>query len=209
MPCDQIAALIDQGLDFLSAGPRNVPERHRSLRALFDHSWQLLSPLEQDALVRLTVFRGGFAPEDAFWQKMSRHFRSCQNDDGGWGYQKGSSSANMATAGLATMFLVFDMYHGKNYYTRDNPRPFSGGEAAACLASIRGQMLAAGQKAGDTFSFHGEGFAAGGVGVCEPETWTSVSKSREDKLCATADVSFEATYQNGWDLGTPSVSAPH
>jgi predicted ATPase len=65
MPCQQIVAHIQQDLDFLSAGPRNAPERHRSLRALFDHSWQLLSPLEQDALARLAVFRGGFAPEEA------------------------------------------------------------------------------------------------------------------------------------------------
>lgn len=65
MPCDRIAAQIQQNLDFLSTGPRNAPERHRSLRALFDHSWQFLSPAEQQALARLSIFRGGFAPEEA------------------------------------------------------------------------------------------------------------------------------------------------
>lgn len=65
MPCARIAAQIEQDLDFLSGGPRNAPERHHSLRTLFDHSWALLSPTEQDALAKLSVFRGGFAPEQA------------------------------------------------------------------------------------------------------------------------------------------------
>jgi predicted ATPase/transcriptional regulator with XRE-family HTH domain len=66
MPCAQIAAQIEQDLDFLANNaPRNAPERHRSLRALFDHSWQLLTPTEQTALAKLSVFRGGFAVEQA------------------------------------------------------------------------------------------------------------------------------------------------
>ena len=65
MPCRQILIQIRQDFDFLSAGPRNVPARHQSLRALFDHSWQLLLPAEQETLARLSVFRGGFAPEEA------------------------------------------------------------------------------------------------------------------------------------------------
>ena len=49
---------------------------------------------------------------------MSKHFRGCQNKDGGWGYVKSSASTpNMATAGLASMFLVFDSHHGKSFYT--------------------------------------------------------------------------------------------
>jgi len=65
MPCAQIAAQIQKDLDFLASGPRNAPERHRSLRALFDHSWHLLTPVEQNALAKLSVFRGGFASEQA------------------------------------------------------------------------------------------------------------------------------------------------
>jgi len=85
--------------------------------------------------------RAGLEPGDKFWQTMSQHFRGCQNTDGGWGYMTGSAStANMATAGLASMFLVFDMYHGKNYYQADNPRTFTEGEAAAVLQSIERGM---------------------------------------------------------------------
>ena len=80
--------------------------------------------------------RAGVDPGDAFWEKMSKHFLDCQNPDGGWGYEQGGSSANMATAGLATMFLVFDMYHGRQYYQADKGNPFTKGKAAKCLLAI-------------------------------------------------------------------------
>src|SRR5262249_8775545 len=40
-------------------------ERHRSMRAVFDQSWQLLSAAERQVLTRLSVFRGGFKLEAA------------------------------------------------------------------------------------------------------------------------------------------------
>ena len=43
MPCDQIAAQIDSSLDFLTTPFRNVPERHRGLRAVSDRSWRRLA----------------------------------------------------------------------------------------------------------------------------------------------------------------------
>jgi predicted ATPase/DNA-binding SARP family transcriptional activator len=61
----EIAQEIERSLDFLVNSQRNAPERHRSLRALFDHSWKLLSPPEQQALRRLSVFRGGFRRDAA------------------------------------------------------------------------------------------------------------------------------------------------
>ena len=48
------------GLDLLETGWRDVPSRHRSLRAAFDHSWRLLSGQEQEIFAALSVFRGGF-----------------------------------------------------------------------------------------------------------------------------------------------------
>ena len=39
---------------------RDIPERHRSIRATFDHSWKLLSDEEREALCQLAVFHGGF-----------------------------------------------------------------------------------------------------------------------------------------------------
>lgn len=57
---DEIAAEIERSLDFLTSDLRGVPERHHSLRAVFEHSWRLLAPAEQDALMRLSVFRSHF-----------------------------------------------------------------------------------------------------------------------------------------------------
>jgi len=93
--------------------------------------------------------RAGFEPGDKFWQTLSKHFRSCQNADGGWSYTQGGSTPNMATAGLASMFLVFDMYHGKNFYSADNPRTFTEGEAAEVLDSIERGMNWLGKAPGN------------------------------------------------------------
>ncbi len=60
MPCEQIAVQIERSVDFLTTSMRNVPDRHRSLRAVFDRSWRLLSDVDQRALASLSVFRGGF-----------------------------------------------------------------------------------------------------------------------------------------------------
>ena len=58
--CSDLAEEIEQSLDFLTSRSRSATERHRSLRAVFEHSWNLLIPPEQDTLMRLSVFRGSF-----------------------------------------------------------------------------------------------------------------------------------------------------
>ncbi len=63
--CEQIAQEIQRDLDFLTTPLRDVPERHRSIRAVFDHSWNRLSEMERDVFGKLSVFRGGFGPEAA------------------------------------------------------------------------------------------------------------------------------------------------
>lgn len=55
-----IVAELERSLGVLEAPAPDLPERHRSLRAIFEHSWQRLTPEQQQALTRLTVFRGGF-----------------------------------------------------------------------------------------------------------------------------------------------------
>ncbi len=65
MSCQQIAVQMTGSFDFLTTPLRNVPERHRSLRAVFEHSWILLSAAEKDVLMRLSIFRGGFDLEAA------------------------------------------------------------------------------------------------------------------------------------------------
>ncbi|MBK9125818.1 MAG: protein kinase [Chloroflexi bacterium] len=56
----EIAAEIARDLDFLGTDAHDAPERHRSMRAVFGHSWELLTPEEQQGFSRLAVFRGRF-----------------------------------------------------------------------------------------------------------------------------------------------------
>jgi predicted ATPase/DNA-binding SARP family transcriptional activator len=59
IPPDDVLAELEQSLDVLTSLERNTPDRHASLRAAFEHAWRLLSPAQQDALRRLTVFQDG------------------------------------------------------------------------------------------------------------------------------------------------------
>ncbi len=61
----EIAAEISRGLDFLETDLRDVPERQRSMRAVFDHSWNLLTEREREVFQALSVFRGGFTRDAA------------------------------------------------------------------------------------------------------------------------------------------------
>lgn len=56
----EIVAQISRSIDFLEADLRDLPERHRSMRAVFDHSWKLLDVREQAVTQTLSIFRGGF-----------------------------------------------------------------------------------------------------------------------------------------------------
>jgi predicted ATPase/transcriptional regulator with XRE-family HTH domain len=59
MSLDEIANQLPNG-DLLTTTLRDVPPRHRSLRAVFDQSWTVLSAHEQAVFARLAVFRGGW-----------------------------------------------------------------------------------------------------------------------------------------------------
>jgi predicted ATPase len=61
----EIAAELRHGLDLLESELRDVPDRHRSMRLVFDHSWQCLTAEEQALFRTLSIFRGGFTREAA------------------------------------------------------------------------------------------------------------------------------------------------
>lgn len=62
LTCAEIAAEIERSLDFLATAYRDGPARHQSMRAVFDHSWHMLSDDERAVFRRLSVFRQGFRP---------------------------------------------------------------------------------------------------------------------------------------------------
>ncbi len=67
LTCQEIAQEIENNLDALTQTTpiHDLPERHRSIRAVFAHSWRLLSPHERNILSQLAIFRGGFGREAA------------------------------------------------------------------------------------------------------------------------------------------------
>jgi len=65
IPAEIAAQISTRSLDFLETEWRDVPARQRSMRAVFDHSWSLLTEREREVFAALSVFRGGFVHEAA------------------------------------------------------------------------------------------------------------------------------------------------
>ncbi len=65
MTFEEIAAELDRDVAALRTDMRDVPQRHRSMNALFDNCWQLLSADERTAIGKLAIFDGGFTREAA------------------------------------------------------------------------------------------------------------------------------------------------
>ena len=63
--CEKIAQELQHNSDILMATMVDIPERHRSLRAAFNQSWQMLPETEQDAYRRLSIFQGEFSIDSA------------------------------------------------------------------------------------------------------------------------------------------------
>ncbi len=60
-----IASEIEESAAFLEVSWHDLPVRQRSIRAVFDWSWRLLRPFEQEGYLKLSVFRGNFTCEAA------------------------------------------------------------------------------------------------------------------------------------------------
>ncbi|MFG3338286.1 BTAD domain-containing putative transcriptional regulator [Glycomyces sp. NPDC048151] len=65
MSVDQLADRIDDRFQLLTGGSRTAMAHHRTLRAVVDWSWDLLSEAERELLRRLSVFTGGVSIEAA------------------------------------------------------------------------------------------------------------------------------------------------
>lgn len=65
LSCREIVEEIQKNIDFLSSSLIDIPDRHRSLRAVFDYSWKLLNEDEKKAISCLSVFKGGWTKESA------------------------------------------------------------------------------------------------------------------------------------------------
>jgi len=59
--CADLAAAIAQNQSILATTQRDIPARHRSMQAVFDYSWQLLTEREQRILSQLALCHGRFS----------------------------------------------------------------------------------------------------------------------------------------------------
>src|SRR5262249_20058081 len=60
-----IARRLDDRFAVLRGGARDAPQRHRTLHAVIDWSWNLLDPAGQAAMRALSVFPGGVTADAA------------------------------------------------------------------------------------------------------------------------------------------------
>ncbi|CAA9567192.1 MAG: hypothetical protein AVDCRST_MAG59-3137, partial [uncultured Thermomicrobiales bacterium] len=65
LPPEALLVRLERRLPLLTGGPRDLPERQRTLRGAIAWSYGLLDEAEQGLFRRLAVFVGGFAPEVA------------------------------------------------------------------------------------------------------------------------------------------------
>jgi predicted ATPase/class 3 adenylate cyclase len=61
----EILSEIGEGLELLSSETRDFPDRHRSMRTVFEYSWELLDESDRKTFGDVAVFRGGFTREAA------------------------------------------------------------------------------------------------------------------------------------------------
>jgi predicted ATPase/DNA-binding SARP family transcriptional activator len=65
MSLGQIVAEVERSLDILTGQMRDIPDRQRSMNAVFESTWEMLSSEEQRAFASIAVFRGGFSAQAA------------------------------------------------------------------------------------------------------------------------------------------------
>lgn len=61
----EIVQELEKSLDLLETRKLDVPQRHRSIKTVFDYSWKMLSENERELLMKLSVFQGGFTRDAA------------------------------------------------------------------------------------------------------------------------------------------------
>ena len=65
MAVDEIDRRLEDRFTLLRGGDRSAPDRHQTLLAVIDWSWNLLDPVHRRALQRLSLFNDGFTLDSA------------------------------------------------------------------------------------------------------------------------------------------------
>lgn len=61
----EIVTEVQNSLDFLETTLRDIPSRQRSIRSVFETTWQRLTETERGVFQQLSIFRGGFTRKAA------------------------------------------------------------------------------------------------------------------------------------------------
>jgi predicted ATPase len=172
LPLSKIAAGLQGGLDLLETELRDMPDRHRSVRAAIDHSWGLLAEKERLAFARLSVFRGGFT-------------RAAVRDVAGAGLGQLGRLVNKS-------FLKYDPGSDR-YQVHELMRQY-GAEKLSDVESLRTQHL-------NYFVGFAEQVEAGLEGP-EPEKWVGPRNAEIDNVRTALDWAVESgRAQTGLKLG--------
>jgi predicted ATPase/DNA-binding winged helix-turn-helix (wHTH) protein/Tfp pilus assembly protein PilF len=132
LPPRSLLERMDQGLTILPSG-RARAQRHATLRATFDWSWDLLEPREQVALAQLSVFEGGFTVEAA---EAVLDLSAFGSEDSSIDVVQGLADKSLVRRSSARRFLLLDTI--KAYSSeRLETDPTCGGPAAARSARAR------------------------------------------------------------------------
>ena len=65
MTVEEVRRRLDDLFGLLRSRDRSAPERHRTLTAVIEWSWDLLDPADQQGMARLSVFHDGFTRDTA------------------------------------------------------------------------------------------------------------------------------------------------
>jgi len=65
LSADEVLEELKAGIDFLATSETELPYRHRSIRAVMNYSWQMMTDVEQRVAMKMSVFRGGFTRQAA------------------------------------------------------------------------------------------------------------------------------------------------
>ncbi|MFC5814740.1 BTAD domain-containing putative transcriptional regulator [Nonomuraea harbinensis] len=112
MSVDQLARGLDDRFRLLTSGSRTALPRHKTLRAVVDWSWDLLSEAERRVLRRLSVFSGGASLEAAV--------RVCGDESSG-----GEQVFDVLTALIEKSLLLADGGGAMRYRMLDTIREYA------------------------------------------------------------------------------------
>ena len=63
VPLSRMVQQISEGVDQLKTTMPDIPERHRNMAVVLQHSWQTLSPVEADIFAQISIFRQSFTQD--------------------------------------------------------------------------------------------------------------------------------------------------